>query len=84
VGGPTRALYCAGSAETGIVMRRSAAGGGRACRIAAGQLTSLPSIAAQTAANRAQAGSKTAGLLVFAKFIAFPPWCRLWLDIARH
>jgi hypothetical protein len=39
---------------------------------------------AQTAANRAQAGSKTAGLLVFAKFIAFPPWCRLWLDIARH
>jgi hypothetical protein len=65
-------------------MRRSAAGGGRACRIAAGQLTSLPSIAAQTAANRAQAGSKTAGLLVFTKFIAFPPWCRLWLDIARH
>jgi hypothetical protein len=58
-------------------MRRSAAGVGRACRIAAGQVTSLPSIAAQT-------GSKAAGLLVFAKFIAFPPWCRLWLDIARH
>jgi hypothetical protein len=84
VGGQTRALYCAESAETGVVIRRSAAGVGRACRIAAGQVTSLPSIAAQTAANRAQAGSKTAGLLVFAKFIAFPPWCRLWLDIARH
>jgi hypothetical protein len=65
-------------------MRRIAASVGRVRRIAAGQVTSLPSIAAQTAANRAQAGSKTAGLLVFTKFIAFPPWCRLWLDIARH